>query len=386
MKMVKSLLLGSAAGFAAFTGAQAADLPLAEPVEYVKICSTYGEGFFYIPGTDTCLQISGKVRVDFVITPEVLDNGDGDYFASNARGVVAFDARSETSWGTLRSYIELEGNSSGGAYDDGAQEEHLAYAFVQFAGITAGFSTSFYDYVPYSFIGDFFSAEDVNTLVYTASFGSGFAATVGIEDKYFRANPIDDTAPAGQGPEDLDQDLPNVIAALRVDQAWGSAQISAAYQDNEGDTDVGDDNGWAVQAGASFNVSFFGEGSYVWAIGNYTEGAVSYSGGEEYFFGGPGVFDTDAAGNAQEIWSVGAGVHAQVTDAVYIALGGLYAEGNNVGAVNDFTVLRAEGDIFWTPVDNLDLGLGVIYEDVDFAGAGGETENLAIITRIERGF
>ena len=26
----------------------------AAPVEYVKVCSLYGAGFFYIPGTDTC--------------------------------------------------------------------------------------------------------------------------------------------------------------------------------------------------------------------------------------------------------------------------------------------------------------------------------------------
>src|SRR5712672_4546314 len=45
MKMVKSLLLGSAAGLVAVGGAQAADLPVkAKPVEYVKICSLYGAG------------------------------------------------------------------------------------------------------------------------------------------------------------------------------------------------------------------------------------------------------------------------------------------------------------------------------------------------------
>ena len=45
MKMVKSLLLGSAAGLVAVSGAQAADLPVkAKPVEYVKICSLYGAG------------------------------------------------------------------------------------------------------------------------------------------------------------------------------------------------------------------------------------------------------------------------------------------------------------------------------------------------------
>ena len=63
MKMVKSLLLGSAAGLVAMTGAQAADLPVkAKPVQYVKICSLYGAGFYYIPGTDTCIKIGGFVR------------------------------------------------------------------------------------------------------------------------------------------------------------------------------------------------------------------------------------------------------------------------------------------------------------------------------------
>ena len=63
MKMVKSLLLGSAAGIVAISGAQAADLPVkAKPVEYVKICSLYGAGYYYMPGTDICLKLGGFVR------------------------------------------------------------------------------------------------------------------------------------------------------------------------------------------------------------------------------------------------------------------------------------------------------------------------------------
>ena len=63
MKMVKSFLLGSAASIAAFAGAQAADLPVkAKPVEYVKVCSLYGAGYYYIPGTQTCIRIGGFLR------------------------------------------------------------------------------------------------------------------------------------------------------------------------------------------------------------------------------------------------------------------------------------------------------------------------------------
>ena len=63
MKMVKSLLLVSAAGLVAVSGAQAADLPVkAKPVEYVKVCSLYGAGFYYVPGTDICLKIGAYFR------------------------------------------------------------------------------------------------------------------------------------------------------------------------------------------------------------------------------------------------------------------------------------------------------------------------------------
>ncbi|MDL2402290.1 porin, partial [Rhizobium mayense] len=61
---IKSLLLGSAAALAAVSGAQAADAVVAaepEPLEYVRICDAYGAGYFFIPGTETCLKIGGKV-------------------------------------------------------------------------------------------------------------------------------------------------------------------------------------------------------------------------------------------------------------------------------------------------------------------------------------
>ena len=65
MTMYRKLILGSAASFLAMGAAQAADLPVkAKAVEYVRICSLYGSGFFYIPGTDTCIKLGGYLRVD----------------------------------------------------------------------------------------------------------------------------------------------------------------------------------------------------------------------------------------------------------------------------------------------------------------------------------
>src|SRR3984893_6630979 len=85
MKMVKSLILGSAAGLLAMSGAQAADLPVkAKAVEYVRICSLYGAGFFYIPGTDTCIKLGGYLRADLTYNGGIYDgpfwNGEGGIF------------------------------------------------------------------------------------------------------------------------------------------------------------------------------------------------------------------------------------------------------------------------------------------------------------------
>ena len=77
MKMVKSLILGSAAGLVAMSGAQAADLPVkAKAVEYVRICSLYGAGFYYIPGTDTCIKLGGYLRMDVAVNTNSDDTGN----------------------------------------------------------------------------------------------------------------------------------------------------------------------------------------------------------------------------------------------------------------------------------------------------------------------
>ncbi len=66
--VIKNVLLGSVAGLAMVGTAAAADLPVkAKAAEYVKICSTYGAGYYYIPGTDTCLKIGGYVTADFYV-------------------------------------------------------------------------------------------------------------------------------------------------------------------------------------------------------------------------------------------------------------------------------------------------------------------------------
>ncbi|MGB7335891.1 MAG: porin, partial [Salaquimonas sp.] len=123
----KSLLLGSAAAMIAVSGAQsvaqAADAIIVEPepMEYVKVCDMYGAGFFYIPGTETCMNINGFVRSTYSHaetsvtgssnTTCATNDGFLDFLSGgtdnsvtntsswNIRGRLNFDVRNETEYG-----------------------------------------------------------------------------------------------------------------------------------------------------------------------------------------------------------------------------------------------------------------------------------------------
>src|SRR5688572_14413983 len=179
MRVMKSLLLGAAAGLVATAGAQAADMPVkAKPVEYVKICSAYGAGFYYIPGTDICLRVGGAVRADYYhhatgAFPHIAQvgagspgtyNRDEDSHAFRGRGYVILDARQNTAYGTLRAFtnVYVSFTTTSAVPANVAEADR---AFIQFAGFTFGRAQSFFDF--YSFTGAY-----ANLVTYNSS-GTG---------------------------------------------------------------------------------------------------------------------------------------------------------------------------------------------------------------------
>jgi hypothetical protein len=311
MKMMKGLLLGSAAGLVAVAGAQAADLPVkAKPVEYVKICSLYGVGFYYIPGTDMCIKIGGWVRAEYGYG----QNGNFAWGWANAnannrntnnsdfraRGYITADARNQTEYGTVRGYIAvgLSENEHGG--DVAASNNFSANrAFIQWAGFTFGRAQSFFDFYsnPATSYWGAFPGSDTGdggwfVMGYTAQFGNGFSATLAAEaprktviiDGAVTATPIAITNNYGGF------QVPDVVANLRVDQAWGSAQImgalhqvNATYYSGTGSSvsslvsgHPDDKLGWVVGAGIKLNAPMIGQGDFFQAQVNYTEGALRY--------------------------------------------------------------------------------------------------------------
>ncbi|HEY1475982.1 MAG TPA: porin [Pseudolabrys sp.] len=321
MKMVKSLLLGTAAGLVAMSGAQAADLPVkAKPVQYVKICSLYGAGFYYVPGTDMCLKIGGWVR------QYIVWNGNGSLtngalvannqtrgttdWATRTRGYITADARNQTEYGTVRSYIAvgLSALGAGSAADLAAGTGpgfSANRAFIQFAGFTFGLSQSFFDIYSApatSYYGGLINPSsdtgDAGKVVtaYTAQFGNGFSASLSAEGQ--RNTTVIGPSSAFTTlalPTNLQEAAkwPDVVANVRYDAPWGSLQLMGAVHDASGqyynntglpcagnnltcDGHPSNKVGWAVGGGGKINTPFFGVGDYFQFQVNYANGASGY--------------------------------------------------------------------------------------------------------------
>ncbi|MEH2565854.1 porin [Bradyrhizobium sp. AZCC 2289] len=296
MKMVKSLILGSAAGLIAMSGAQAADLPVkAKAVEYVRVCSLYGAGFFYIPGTDTCIKLGGYLRIDTTFNGSIYDQpawsgdlGQGnryrDYFAARSRMALTVDTRTATEYGVVRTFGQADfqfttqgnnttnpaaftaspaaGTNTGLLNQPGEGYVAVEYVFIQFAGFTFGKSSSAFA-TPWNgypgnnssfLLGGHDTVTGVNNIQYTAQFGNGVSGTIGLDDPtvfnrtsvYNLAYALNATGNGGNAYAGVH--APDVVGNIRVDQAWGLFQISAAAHEVSGSYDFL--NGVAVPAGA----------------------------------------------------------------------------------------------------------------------------------------
>jgi hypothetical protein len=356
------LLCGAAAPVLMGGSALAADLPSAKaaPVEYVRVCSTHGAGFWYIPGSDTCIKVGGRVRAEFGYyqplsawtpsspsfsgskTPATVYGTnfrygrDVDATGFRTDGRLNVDIRTATEWGTLRAYIRYEFKKFSGPYiafnstgGGASNTERLDMAFIQWAGLTAGRAASFWDFYKNDWNfqdlpGARSSSQTVNLFAYTASFGSGFSTTISVEDRADNQAGLRFAVPLalqqivdGQvsylpwfAPLDTGYGgtrMPDIVANLRVEQGWGSAQLSGvvhqvrypSFQNtystlgsylatNYGCPDVISNNactgeagadstyGWGIQAGVTIKLPMLAKGDELTLQANYADGATSY--------------------------------------------------------------------------------------------------------------
>jgi hypothetical protein len=359
-------------------------------VQYVKICSLYGVGFYYIPGTDMCIKIGGWVRAEYGwgqngnfawgwangnVNNRTTNNSD-----FRARGYITADARNQTEYGTVRGYIAVGVSENEHGGDVTASNNFSANrAFIQWAGFTFGRAQSFFDFYsnPATSYWGAFPGSDTGdggwfVMGYTAQFGNGFSATIAAEaprkTSIVNTNlafPLIGTVNNSYG----GFQAPDIVANLRVDQAWGSAQIMGALHDVNATYYAGAGNsalqlasghpddklGWVIGGGIKLNAPFTGVGDYFQAQVNYTQGALRY------------VFQT-----TQPNWAINDSGNSAgfgpVADAVY---GGLI-NGTGLSAATSLELttawnVNAAYEHFWSPRWRTSLYGG--YAQVSYGGA-----------------
>lgn len=395
----------------AASAAHAADLGKKAPaaVDYVKVCDAYGEGFFYIPGGDTCLKIGGFVRARAFVGGDNAKStatlfrpvtnssfpGNGGRSSSNytteVKASLKFDARSNTELGLLRAFIDAR--PATGEVDN---------AFLQFGGLTAGYASSAFNY----FVGNslettyepFWSDHSANRISYTHALGNGISATLSIEDAATGDKRRGLSSALLTTGQELDltvatrtpfsgfyatyggNRVPDVVANLNITQAWGDAQLSlAAHQNYDELGVVGDKWGYAAQAGATIKLPMLGDGNTISLIGGYTQGAIRYLGlsglAADYLTTSVSVVDDGAVtsvtyGSLDQTtaWSINGGYLHVFSPSVSFAIDVGYADVDQAGA-NDFAAINASSTLYWTPVSGLEVNLGLEYQSVDFSSA-----------------
>lgn len=409
---LRYLMLAAAAGATGVTGAQAADLPVApEPVDYVRICDAYGTGFFFIPGTDTCLRVSGRVRTDFYFNNMGDDAGGTDGWqernengtSTRARGYIYLDSRTNTEYGLLRTYTDLYFTADSGT----DLSTTLDQAFIQFGAFTFGKTGSFYDFYTGSAYGKLdrnWSDHKTWLVGYTAAFGNGLSASLSVEDGTYSeagvyvdsSDSTDDTTItwgyAGHR-------FPDLVAALRVDQGWGSAQIMGALHEARlghptisgtltDATTMGymyDDAkvGWAIGAGVTYMLPMLAPGDNINFQANYVDGALKYVNVSSR----ADIYATPSKAKTSKAWNFGGGFTHNWTPHWQTNIDGSYVDVDapTSAGQNDMQRWTIAGNLVWMPISGFQMGGELQYANTKYKLMDDADEVVGML-RVERTF
>ncbi|CDN91352.1 porin [Agrobacterium tumefaciens] len=255
---IKSLLIGSAAALAAVSGAQAADAIVAaepEPLEYVRVCDAFGTGFFYIPGTETCLKFGGYVRFQTDFNRGTPANGRTSDWNSFTRAQFEVDTRTDTELGALRGFIGFRGNADNGS--SSSSSVFVDQAFIELGGLKVGKFYSWWDDGLSGETDELSSNALFNSIRYTYDAGSFWAGVSVDELQGVTVGPFNESdnnvgVALGVGAK-LGAASFQLIGGYDTDRENGSVRLIATADVGPGT--LGLAGVWASGANAYYNVS-----------------------------------------------------------------------------------------------------------------------------------
>ncbi|NTE53141.1 porin, partial [Agrobacterium tumefaciens] len=318
---------------AAVSGAHAADAIVAaepEPLEYVRVCDAFGTGFFYIPGTETCLKFDGYIRFQTDFGRNKSGTSDWDSFT---RAQFNIDTRTDTELGALRGYIGLRGQAD----NDSDRAVRVDQAFIELGGLKVGYYYNWWDDGLSGEVDSLSSnATRLNAIRYTYDAGSFYVgvAVEELEGQRSGSNISNDLIKGGSFEEANNVGISGIIGA----------KFGAVNANILGGYDTDQEEG-AIRAIVTADI---GPGT-LGLSGVWASGANSYYEESE--------------------WTVAAEYAIKATDKLTITPGFQYFNTIDLGADNDWVgdrdAWRAGVAVGYKITQGLSTLVSVNYQDVD---------------------
>jgi len=203
--MYKKLLLAALAVLAPrLSYADPAGAPVSDKQEAVRACDAFGQGYFYIPGTNTCLKVHGYVRTDMQAGDQMYVRKYGDMRRHSwddiARITTRISTATQTELGVLRSFVQFRHDweaGGGSKWDwrehngngDGTDNPTIRYGYFQLGGLRIGLDETIFATWP-GFYGNVINDDANNPMSettrvidasYTWTGKNGLSAIIGAE-------------------------------------------------------------------------------------------------------------------------------------------------------------------------------------------------------------
>ena len=389
-----------------------------KPVEYVKVCPAFGPGFYYIPGSDTCLKVGGNVWVEGMWAQPYTKAQDT--LGSRVQMRITLDARTNTEYGLLRTVVDprfnkrngneqsnsqqREGNAANGGNADGTLKQFQVNttAYIQLGGLTVGRLGSFAgaQFGSNDLVGPvgIDARDEINQVAYTASLGNGMTLTAAVEDGTDSSRDgIGSYTGAGAyagGVTYGGNRIPDAVLAFKVDQSWGSLNLAASsHAINYSSNQFGVEYGYGVTAGVKINLPMIAAGDSIMFNGAYGSGFSQFvwrnsvgdvaANATNRMAYAPGMYNTGSINDAvvntatgQSYLNTSFGGNAEFTHyftpSVAAFVGGSYgkiswdsaAQALNTANQNPASIYTAYLGVIWSPVKGFKIVPEVNYSKV----------------------
>jgi hypothetical protein len=355
--------------------AQAADLSIAEPVDYVRVCDAFGVGYWYIPGTDTCIKIEGDVEFDATVynDEEYFYNSSGNHWNFNTGVYFQIHTKSMTDWGPLEGFMAFYGsahNESGLNVDE---------AWISIGPLLVGNTRTLMTYMRGGFAwdgGGWFNAEHFTNTVRLSWAMNGFGLAVALEnpsdynggwDRSF-GNPVYESYSS----------FPDVVAALTFSNAMFDAKVSGVYSD-WWDSWFG--NGWAVAAGVVLKLDSLSPGDKFLLKGAY--------GAAPWVIGGTGanaLWYADSFDYSEPTWMIMASFIHYMNPGFWASVTANYISATEFPFGDRISALQAQFALGYEAAPNFWLKPSITWITYRDSGGGDSWSDFVFNVRVQRDF